>query len=142
MCDLNEARLRHMRNLYSDVEGMTDFDHLLNGVGLDAVVVAAPVRHHYSLAKASLLAGKHTFDRETDGLLLGRSARELIEIAETQRLGLDGGSHFSSISAPVRKIAEIVQAGDIGEIRYINSRRLNLGLFQKDINVAWGPGSA
>ena len=45
--------------------------------------------------------------------------------------------HTFLYSAPVRKIAEIVQAGDIGEIRYINSRRLNLGLFQKDINVAW-----
>ena len=57
MCDLSEARLKHMRTLYPDVEGMTDFQHLLNGVGVDAVVVAAPVKHHYSLAKASLLAG-------------------------------------------------------------------------------------
>src|ERR1700676_1873683 len=60
MCDLSEARLKHMRSLYPDVEGMTDFKRLLNGVGVDAVVVAAPVKHHFSLAKASLLAGKHT----------------------------------------------------------------------------------
>src|ERR1700716_3269476 len=135
MCDLNEARLRHMRNLYSDVEGMTDFDHLLNGVGLDAVVVAAPVRHHYSLAKASLLAGKHTLI-EKPMASSSTECEELIEIAERQGLGLMV-SHTLLYSAPVRKIAEIVQAGDIGEIRYINSRRLNLGLFQKDINVAW-----
>jgi predicted dehydrogenase len=62
--------------------------------------------------------------------------RELIEIAERKGLVLMVG-HTFLYSAPVRKIAEIVQAGDIGEIRYINSRRLNLGLFQKDINVAW-----
>ena len=61
---------------------------------------------------------------------------ELIEIAEQNGLVLMVG-HTFLYSAPVRKIAEIVQAGDIGEIRYINSRRLNLGLFQKDINVAW-----
>jgi predicted dehydrogenase len=135
MCDLNETRLRHMRNLYSDVEGMTDFDHLLNGVGVDAVVVAAPVRHHYSLAKASLLAGKHTMI-EKPMASSSAECEELIEIAERNGLVLMVG-HTFLYSSPVRKIAEIVQAGDIGEIRYINSRRLNLGLFQKDINVAW-----
>ena len=50
-----------MRSLYSDVEDVTDFEHLLNGVELDAVVVATPVKHHFALAKASLLAGRHTF---------------------------------------------------------------------------------
>jgi predicted dehydrogenase len=135
MCDVSEARLRHMRTLYSDVEGVTDFDHLLNGVGLDAVVVAAPVRHHYSLAKASLLSGKHTLI-EKPMASSSAECEELIEIAERKGLVLMVG-HTFLYSAPVRKIAEIVQAGDIGEIRYINSRRLNLGLFQKDINVAW-----
>src|ERR1700733_2949515 len=135
MCDVSEARLKHMRSLYPDVEGMTDFGHLLNGVGVDAVVVAAPVRHHYSLAKTSLLAGKHTLIEKP---MASSSAQceELIEIAESKGLVLMVG-HTFLYSAPVRKIAEIVQAGDIGEIRYINSRRLNLGLFQKDINVAW-----
>src|SRR5246127_5048900 len=135
MCDVSEARLKHMRSLYSDVEGLTDFDHMLNGVGLDAVVVAAPVKHHYSLAKASLLAGKHTLI-EKPMASSSAECEELIEIAERKGLILMVG-HTFLYSAPVRKIAEIVQAGDIGEIRYINSRRLNLGLFQKDINVAW-----
>ena len=61
---------------------------------------------------------------------------ELIDIAERKGLVLMVG-HTFLYSAAVRKISEIVQAGDIGDIRYINSRRLNLGLFQKDINVAW-----
>ena len=135
MCDVSEARLKHMRSLYSDVEGITDFEHLLNGVGLDAVVVAAPVKHHYLLAKASLLAGKHTLIEKP---MASSSAQceELIEIAESKGLVLMVG-HTFLYSAPVQKITEIVQAGDIGELRYINSRRLNLGLFQKDINVAW-----
>jgi predicted dehydrogenase len=135
MCDTSEARLAHLRGLYSDVEGVTDYEHLLNGVGLDAVVVATPVKHHFSLAKASLLAGKHTFV-EKPMASSAAECEELIEIAEGKGLVLMVG-HTFLYSAPVRKIVEIVQAGDLGEIRYINSRRLNLGLFQKDINVAW-----
>src|SRR6201996_3251408 len=135
MCDLSEARLKHMRTLYPDVEGMTDFQHLLNGVGVDAVVVAAPVKYHYSLAKASLLAGKHTLI-EKPMASSSAECEELIEIANRNGLILMVG-HTFLYSTPVQKITEIVQAGDIGEIRYINSRRLNLGLFQKDINVAW-----
>ena len=135
MCDLSEARLKHMRSLYPDVEGMTDFKHLLNGTGLDAVVIVAPVKHHYPLAKAALLAGKHTLI-EKPMAASAAECEELIEIAERMGLVLMVG-HTFLYSAPVRKIMEIIEAGDIGEIRYINSRRLNLGLFQKDINVAW-----
>jgi predicted dehydrogenase len=135
MCDVSEPRLKHLRSLYPDVEGLTDFEHLLNGVGLDAVVIATPVKHHYSLAKASLLAGKHTFI-EKPMAWSSAECEELIEIAERKGLVLMVG-HTFLYSAPVRKIVEIVEAGDLGEIRYINSRRLNLGLFQKDINVAW-----
>ena len=135
VCDVNQARLKHMVSLYPDVEGVTDFDQLLNGVGIDAVVVATPVKYHYALAKASLLAGKHTLI-EKPMAASSAECEELIEIAKRNGLVLMIG-HTFLYSAPVRKIAEIVQAGDIGEIRYINSRRLNLGLFQKDINVAW-----
>src|SRR6202047_5081880 len=129
MCDVSEARLKHMRSLYSDVEGMTDFEHLLNGVGLDAVVVAAPVKHHFSLAKASLLSGKHTLI-EKPMASSSAECEELIEIAERKGLVLMVG-HTFLYSAPVRKIVEIVQAGDIGEVRYINSGDLSMGLFKK-----------
>jgi predicted dehydrogenase len=135
MCDTSVSRLEHMRSLYPDVEGLTDYEHLLNGVGLDAVVVATPVKYHFALAKASLLAGKHTFI-EKPMASSAAECEELIEIAERNGLVLMIG-HTFLYSAPVRKIAEIIEAGDLGEIRYINSRRLNLGLFQKDINVAW-----
>ncbi len=135
MCDLSESRLKHMRSVYSDVDGMTDCHHFLNGIGLDAVVIATPVKHHFPLAKASLLAGKHTLI-EKPMAASSAECEELIEIAERNGLVLMVG-HTFLYSSPVRKICEIVQAGDIGDIRYINSRRLNLGLFQKDINVAW-----
>jgi predicted dehydrogenase len=135
MCDVNEGRLKHLKSLYPEVEGMTDYDHMLNGIGLDAVVIATSVKHHYPLAKASLLAGKHTLI-EKPMASSSEECEELIDIANRQGLVLMIG-HTFLYSSVVRKIVDIIQAGDIGDIRYINSRRLNLGLFQKDINVAW-----
>ncbi len=135
MCDISQARLNHLRSLYSDVKGYTDHKHLLNGIDLDAVVVAAPVRHHYALAKAALLAGKHALI-EKPMASSSAECEELIDIAKRKGLVLMVG-HTFIYSAAVRRIAQIIGTGDIGDIRYINSRRLNLGLFQKDINVAW-----
>ncbi|HTV62240.1 MAG TPA: Gfo/Idh/MocA family oxidoreductase [Verrucomicrobiae bacterium] len=135
MCDTSEDRLEHLRSLYPDVQRATDFGFMLNGVGLDAVVVATAVKWHYPMAKASLQAGKHTFIEKP---MAGSSAEceELIEIARKKGLVLMTG-HTFLYSPVVRKIQEIVEHGDIGDIRYICARRLNLGLFQKDINVAW-----
>jgi predicted dehydrogenase len=135
VCDLNTERLKHIRSLYPDIEGTTQPLQLLNGSSLDAVVIATPVKHHYSLAKASLLAGKHTFI-EKPMATSSAECEELIEIAQRNGLVLML-DHTFLFSSPVQKIAQIVQAGDIGQIRYINCRRLNLGLFQKDVNVAW-----
>ncbi|HEY4813548.1 MAG TPA: Gfo/Idh/MocA family oxidoreductase [Chthoniobacterales bacterium] len=135
MCDASEERLKHMRRLYPEVEGVQDFSSFIKAAGLDAVVIATPVKYHHSLAKASLLAGKHTLI-EKPMAASSAECEELIQIAERNGLVLMVG-HTFLYSAPVRKITQIVRAGDIGEIRYISSRRLNLGLFQKDINVAW-----
>lgn len=135
MCDASAERLRHMRMLYPDVEGTQDFESFLKNERLDAVIVATPVKHHYPLAKASLLAGKHTLI-EKPMAASSAECEELIHIAKSNGAVLMVG-HTFLYSASVQKISEIVGAGDIGEIRYINSRRLNLGLFQKDINVAW-----
>jgi len=135
ICDVNTDRLNHIRGLYPDIEGMTHPQQFLNGTNLDAVVIATPVKHHYSLAKASLLAGKHTFI-EKPMASSSAECEELIEIADRSGLVLML-DHTFLYSSPVQKIAQIVQAGDLGEIRYINCRRLNLGLFQRDINVAW-----
>jgi predicted dehydrogenase len=135
VCDLNRERLKHIKTLYPDIEGITQPQQLLNGSGFDAIVIASPVKHHYSLAKASLLAGKHTFI-EKPMASSSAECEELIDIAKRNGLVLML-DHTFLYSSPVQKIAQIVQAGDLGEIRYINCRRLNLGLFQKDINVAW-----
>jgi predicted dehydrogenase len=135
ICDLNERRLAHLKALYPAVHGTTDYRHMLNGAGLDAVVIATAVDTHYSMAKASLLAGKHTLVEKPMACSSGE-CEELIAIAQRRGLVLMIG-HTFLYSPAVRKIKEIVEHGDIGEIRYISARRLNLGLFQKDINVAW-----
>src|SRR5436853_1127845 len=135
ICDVNESRLRHLRTLYSDIDAHTDAATLISDPEVHALAIATPVAYHYNLAKASLLAGKHTLVEKP---LAASSAEceELIEIADEKGVVLMSG-HTFLYSASVRKICDIINAGDIGDIRYINSRRLNLGLFQKDINVAW-----
>jgi predicted dehydrogenase len=135
MCDISKERLKHLTSLYPDVEGESNYDHMLNGVGLDAVVVATAVKHHYPMAKAALLAGKHTFI-EKPMAASSEQCAELVDIAKRNGLVLMVG-HTFLYSPAVRKIKEIVDRGDLGEVRYICARRLNLGLFQKDINVAW-----
>ena len=108
VCDVNAARLKHLGALYPDVEGMSDPHQLLNGLNLDAVVIAPPVQQHYSLAKASLLAGKHTFI-EKPMASSSAECEELIEIAERNGLVLML-DHTFLYSSPVQKIAQIVQA--------------------------------
>ena len=136
MCDLNTARLKHLKSLYPEVgQRYQDYDHMLNGINLDAVVIATGVNAHYPMAKASLQAGKHTFIEKPMASSV-EQCEELVELARKKGLILMTG-HTFLYSPVVRKIKEIIDKGDIGEIRYISARRLNLGLFQKDINVAW-----
>lgn len=135
ICDVSTNRLAHMRTLYPEVETYEDYRSLLNEDGPQAVVVALPVRLHHPVAKECLLAGKHVLIEKP---LASSSAEceELIALAKARNLTLMVG-HTFLYSAAVRRIEEIVRSGDIGEIRCITARRLNLGLYQKDINVAW-----
>jgi predicted dehydrogenase len=135
MCDTNEERLQHLAALYPEVERETSYSRMLTESGLDAVVVATSVKHHFPMAKASLEAGKHTFIEKPMASSV-EQCEELVDIAENKGLVLMIG-HTFLYSPAVRKIKEVVEWGDLGDIRYICARRLNLGLFQKDINVAW-----
>jgi predicted dehydrogenase len=117
------------------VETTTKFEDVVKDNGIDAVAIATPVRFHFDMAKAALLAGKHTFV-EKPMACSSLECEELIALAQKQNLTLMVG-HTFVYSSSVRKIKNIVDHGDLGEIQYISSRRLNLGLFQKDINVAW-----
>jgi len=135
VCDASSQRLAHMRRLYEDVAVTEDYNNLLNDPEIDAIAVATPVRFHYAMAKAALEAGKHVFVEKP----LARTeaeAEDLVAMAERNGLVLMVG-HTFLFSPAVRRMKQIIDAGDIGEVQYISARRLNLGLFQKDINVAW-----
>ena len=134
-CDVDPKRVSHMKQLYPGIDTTSDFEDLVNDPEVDAVVIATPVHLHSKMAKKSLLAGKHTFV-EKPMALSAAECHELIELAAMNRRTLMVG-HTFIYSAPVRRIKEIIDAGDIGTVQYISSRRLNLGLFQKDINVTW-----
>ena len=135
ICDVDNCNLAHMRTLYPEVETISDFGHLVNGAQIDAIVIATPVLSHFAMARKSLQAGRHTFIEKP----MASSAvecKKLLELAENKNLTLMVG-HTFVFSQAVRKIKEIIASGELGEIQYISSRRLNLGLLQKDINVAW-----
>jgi predicted dehydrogenase len=135
ICDASEQRLRHMRKMHQDVATTTRFEDLLADRELDAIVVATPVRFHYEMAKAVLMAGKHVFIEKPMARTVAE-AEELVALAEKNGLVIMVG-HTFLFSPAVRRMKEIIDSGDIGEVQYISARRLNLGLFQKDINVAW-----
>jgi len=135
MCDLSEDRRNHLKALYPEVDAIKDFDSLISDDSIDAIAVATAVKYHHPLAKASLEAGKHTFIEKPMASSTAE-CQELIQIAHEKNLILMVG-HTFLYSPAVRMIKKIVDTGDIGEIRYIATRRLNLGLYQKDINVTW-----
>ncbi len=135
ICDVSRDRLQHLKSLYPEIEGETNFENLLNDTTLDAIVIATSVRHHFPMARSSILAGKHTFIEKPLASSVAQ-CEELVALARQKGVVLMVG-HTFLYSPAIRKIKQIVDNGDIGTIRYISARRLNLGLFQKDINVAW-----
>jgi predicted dehydrogenase len=135
VADLDEARLEHMKGLYPFVETTTDYKDIIADSEIDLVAVATPVATHYQLAAEALQAQKHTLVEKPFTASV-KQAQELIELARTYKRKLMVG-HTFIYTAAVRKMKEIIDSGELGEIYYINSQRLNLGLFQQDINVIW-----
>jgi predicted dehydrogenase len=134
-CDLEESRLQHIKSVYPKLETATKFETVIDDRDVHAVAIATPVRSHHLIAKACLESGKHVFiEKPMAGSV--EECNDLINIAEKNNLKIVVG-HTFMYSPPVRKIKEIIQRGTLGEVLYVSARRLNLGLFQKDINVAW-----
>jgi predicted dehydrogenase len=135
LCDASEQRLRHMKKLYPSVAVTPKMEDVLDDPTVNAVIIATPVRFHYPMAKAALNAGKHVFIEKPMARTVAE-CEELIGLSESKGLVLMVG-HTFMFSPAVSRMKEIIDSGDIGKIRYIATQRLNLGLFQKDINVAW-----
>jgi len=135
ICDVDAKRLSHLKSLYPQVETTSEYDDVINDTGIDAVAIATPVQSHFEIACRCLRVGKHTFI-EKPMASSTEQCKQLIEIAQAKHLTLMVG-HTFIYSTPVKRIREIIDSGELGRLLYISSQRLNLGLFQKDINVAW-----
>ena len=135
VADLDEARLQHMQSLYPHIQTTLDYTALIQDPAIDIIVVATPVHTHFQMASAALKAGKHVFVEKplTSSV---QQARDLVEMAEHQGVKLMVG-HTFEYTAAVRKMKQVLDSGELGDIYYISSQRLNLGLFQQDINVLW-----
>lgn len=121
--------------LYEHIEFVSNYDDVIDDDSLDAVVIATPVFSHFDLAKAALLRGKHVLI-EKPMTSTSAQADELISIAEEKGLTLMVDHTFLYTGA-VMKIKALVESGELGELKYFDSTRINLGLFQADINVLW-----
>jgi predicted dehydrogenase len=134
-CDLDQKRLDRMKSLYPSVKLASNYEELLQKSDLDSVAIATPVKTHYPIAKEFLSEGKHVFIEKP----LTHSfdtALELVKLAEEKQKVLMVG-HTFEYTAAVNKIKDIVESGELGKILYISCTRVNLGLFQPDINVIW-----
>jgi len=138
VCDTNPARLEAIARRYPAIKAIRNYRDVLADKEVDAVFVATPVDTHFPIAQAALRAGKHVLVEKplTDS---SAGARTLIALAKRNRLTLMVDHTFLFTSA-VEKMKEIVTSGVLGEIYYIDSVRVNLGLFQHDINVVWDLG--
>ncbi len=134
-CDLDTKRLDRMKTLYPSVEVLTDYKELLEREDLDAVAIATPVKTHHPIAKDFLSHGKHVLV-EKPFTHSYETALELIKLAEERKLILMV-DHTFEYTAAVNKIKTIIENGELGKILYISCVRVNLGLFQPDINVVW-----
>jgi predicted dehydrogenase len=137
-CDMNAALLETITRRYPAVVGTTRFDDILEDDSVDAVVIATPVGTHFDLASAGLRAGKHVFV-EKPLAASSADAGALIELASERDLVLMPG-HTFLYSPPVRAIKDLIDRGDLGEIYFISTSRVNLGLHQTDVSVVWDLG--
>lgn len=134
IADLKDERLQRAKSLYPEVHMTTEYTDLFN-MGLDAIVVSVPPVFHYQIAKDCLEHGLHVLV-EKPITQNSRHAEELIQLAEARDLILMVGHTFIYNSAVVA-LKKYIESGELGEIYYIDTARLNLGLFQRESNVLW-----
>lgn len=136
MCsDVLDDRLTHMKNLYPSLRTVTNFREIIEDPEIEAVVIATPVSSHYSISREALEAGKHVFvEKPLAGSV--EEGIELIKLANEKKRILMVG-HTFVYTAAVNKIKDLINSGELGDIYYISTSRVNLGLFQEDINVVW-----
>lgn len=134
-CDFSTERREHIARLYPGIELTDRIEAVLDDPEIEAAVIATPVATHYELARRCLEADISVLV-EKPLAMSSAHAGDLVRLARERGRTLMVG-HTFEYSAPVLKAAEIIRSGELGDIFYISSVRANLGLFQRDINVAW-----
>lgn len=135
VCDLDPNALRKAEGTYEGIRVTSNCDEIINTVDIDAVAIITPVSTHYALAKKALRNGKHVFI-EKPFTASTREAEELIELADRKNLVIMVDHTFLFCGA-VKKIKQLIDDDVLGDLFYFDSIRINLGLFQKDVNVVW-----
>lgn len=133
VADLDRTKLDLVARRFPAIQTTTDYQDLLRDPTIDAVAVATPVNTHFELGMATLKAGKHLW-LEKPMTETSLQARRLVDYADKRNLVLHVDHTFIYTGA-VRKMAELVRAGELGKVLYYDSTRVNLGLFQRDISV-------
>lgn len=133
--DKNPDALKRAERMYPDISITTDHSNITASPDIDAVAIVTPVFAHYALAKEALTNGKHVFIEKPFTSTV-KEAEELIELAEKKNLKIMV-DHTFLFTGAVSKIKELVSENALGELYYYDSTRVNLGLFQHDINVIW-----
>lgn len=135
VCDKNPHAQKRIKSAYPEIKVCSESSEITASKDIDIVAVITPVSTHFDLAKEALINGKHVFV-EKPFTATAAEAEELIEIADRKNLKIMVDHTFLFTSA-VRKIKEIIDEGVLGDIYYYDSTRINLGLFQHDVNVVW-----
>jgi predicted dehydrogenase len=135
VCDKNAASLQRAKQAYPDISVTSDCSELLTSPDIDAIAVITPVWTHFELAKAALLNGKHVFV-EKPFTSTSAQAEELIELAERKNLQIMV-DHTFLFTGAVKKIHQLIDDSTLGKLYYYDSTRVNLGLFQHDVDVLW-----
>jgi predicted dehydrogenase len=135
IADLSEAARVRAQKAFPDIHVSASPDEVLASTQIDAIAIVTPVWTHYELAKAALLNGKHVFV-EKPFTSSSAQAEELIELAEKKNLKIMV-DHTFLFTGAVRKIRQLLDEQALGKLYYYDSMRVNLGLFQHDINVLW-----
>ena len=135
VCDKSPAARRKVAKAYPDVLVTDDARDIMSSPDIDAIAVVTPVWTHYELAKAALQNGKHIFV-EKPFTTNAAQAEELIELAARKNLKIMV-DHTFLFTGAVQKIKQLLQEGALGKLYYYDSTRVNLGLFQHDVNVVW-----
>ncbi len=135
VCDKNPKALNCIQKNYPSIQTISNYNKLVTSPDIDAVAIVTPVFTHFELAKKALQNGKHVFVEKPFTATVAQ-AKKLIELADKKNLKIMV-DHTFLFTGAVSKIKELVDNGNLGKLYYFDSSRVNLGLFQHDVNVLW-----